>query len=469
MRLGAARGFLESNMAYAAVLQRATLHAGRFLNPTVLLCIAGVILPNALSLGALAAGIGSPPRTGAIIAYATLAIIARLVPAPVTVVLYIAAVVYDAVATIALLFNLAPSEIMLALHLSADLNLFASPLYVAMISGLVLLLGTNIAILTLKRDVLRRGNPAVMMGLALAFAAADFATNTSAHYQFGTLYASGRPMESAAESSGFRPTVLAGGKRNVLLIVVEALGEFADPWRQSVLLQPFQSAELLKRYDVTNGSTTYYGSTTAAEMRELCNTRESYETVLEGKSYVCLPHQMEERGYQTVSLHNFTGNFFQRGHWYPKLGFEKQLFREDLAGFLKRECGGPFRGPCDVDVVPFIGKQLREAKAPTFFYWMTLSTHVPIAAHEGSPRLNCTRDGGPIGQVEVCYMTEMWMDVFEAIGRMTADIPPTEILLVGDHAPPLWSKAGRRLFTPGQVTWVRLTPKAGAQRVSERP
>jgi hypothetical protein len=33
-------------------------------------------------------------------------------------------------------------------------------------------------------------------------------------------------------------------------------------------------------------------------------------------------------------------------------------------------------------------------------------------------------------------------------------------MLVGDHAPPLWSKAGRNLFTPGKVTWVRLTPKA---------
>jgi phosphoglycerol transferase MdoB-like AlkP superfamily enzyme len=120
-------------------------------------------------------------------------------------------------------------------------------------------------------------------------------------------------------------------------------------------------------------------------------------------------------------------------------------------------------------MVPFISRQLREARKPTFFYWMTLSTHVPIAPHEGSPRLNCTREGGPVGQVEVCYMTEMWMDVFESIARMTADIAPTEILLVGDHAPPLWSKAGRRLFTPGQVTWVRLTPKANVQRASERP
>ena len=39
------------------------------------------------------------------------AIIARTVPAPVTIALYVAAAVYDAISTIALLFNLAPSEI----------------------------------------------------------------------------------------------------------------------------------------------------------------------------------------------------------------------------------------------------------------------------------------------------------------------------------------------------------------------
>jgi len=457
-------------MAYAAIPQPTMPRFGWLWNPTLLLCLAGVVLPNALSLGALAAGIGSPPRTTAIIGYATVAVIARIVPAPVTIILFLGTATYDAVATIALLFNLAPSEIMLALHLSADLKLFASPLYVAMISGMMLLLGVNVALLTLKRRVLQQGNAVVLMGFALAFAAADFATNTSPHYQFGTLYASGKPMESAAETSGFREAVLNGGQRNVLMIVVESLGQFTDPWRQSVLLQPFsKNPELLKRYTVSTGSTTYYGSTTAAEMRELCNTRESYETVLEGKDYTCLPHQMEGRGYKTISLHNFTGNFFQRKDWYPRLGFGTQLFRDDVAAYSSRQCGGPFRGPCDVDMVPFIGRQLRDTTKPTFFYWMTLSTHVPIAPHEGSPRLNCTRQGGPIGHAEVCYMTEMWMDVFESLVRMTADIPPTEILLVGDHAPPLWSKAGRRLFTPGQVTWVRLTPKVDAQRVSERP
>jgi phosphoglycerol transferase MdoB-like AlkP superfamily enzyme len=111
---------------------------------------------------------------------------------------------------------------------------------------------------------------------------------------------------------------------------------------------------------------------------------------------------------------------------------------------------------------------LREAKQPTFFYWMTLSTHVPIAPHEGTPRLGCANGGGQIGNVEVCYMTELWMDLFLSVAQLARDLPGTEIMLVGDHAPPLWSKAGRNLFTPGKVTWVRLTPKA-EQKVSQQP
>ena len=67
-------------MADIAVTQPATGRFGRFWSPTVFLCIVGVILPNALSLGALAAGIGSPPRTTAIIAYATVALLSRMVP-----------------------------------------------------------------------------------------------------------------------------------------------------------------------------------------------------------------------------------------------------------------------------------------------------------------------------------------------------------------------------------------------------
>ena len=438
----------------------------RLSNPTLFLCVAGLVLPNALSIGALLLGIGAPPRTTAILAYATVVLIARMVPRPLSVALFLAVAVYDAIATVALLFNLAPSELGLALYLTAELNLFASPLYAGLCFALSVLLVINVAALTLKRDVLKRGRPAVLLGAAIVFAAVDFLENTSPHYHFGTLYAKGQPMDSAAGRSGFSQDVTAGSGRHVLLVVVEGLGHFADPRHQAVLTKAFDDPELRKRYNVSSGTTTYYGSTTAGELRELCDSRESYDRLLGGLRLECLPQLMAARGYRTIAMHGFTGKYFERELWYPKLGFEKQIFGEDIADSAPK-CGSAFRGPCDIDLVAAIGGELRNAKQPTFFYWLTLSTHVPIAPREGTPQLGCDR-GGPMHQVEVCYMSEMWSDVMSGLARLAIDNPATDILIVGDHAPPIWSKAGRGLFTPGKVTWVRLTPNE-ASRLSALP
>jgi hypothetical protein len=448
------------------------LSASRFAwlsSPSFVLCVAGLVLPNMLSLGAFLMGIGAPPRTAAIVAYATVAIAARIMPWPVTVILFLAATAYDAIATIARSFNLAPHEVGMALHLSAELNLFASPLYAALCVSLAVLTVANIVLLVVKRDILRRGNPVVLMGAALVFAAGDFAVNASPHYHFGTLYSTGRPMESAIDSSGFNRAVADdSSRRNVLVVVVEALGQFADSEHEAFLLRSFDDTDLRKRYEVSIGTTTYYGSTTAAELRELCETREPYADIIEGLQLDCLPHRMAARGYRTVALHGFTRTFFERELWYPRIGFQTMIFGEDLVRTMPRRCGGgPFRGLCDLDLVPLIARELRNATQPTFIYWLTLSTHVPIAPREGTPQLGCDQ-GGPMHHVEVCYTAEMWADLMGSLARLTADIPPTDILIVGDHAPPLWSKAGRRLFTPGKVPWVRLTPRE-ASRLSALP
>ena len=431
------------------------------MGPTLILCAVGILLPNALSLISLAAGIGVPPRTAAIVAYAAVVLISRLVPFRATLALFLAVVAYDVISTVALTFGLAPQEIVTALHLLVALKPLASPLYLALGAGLALLLAANVFALRAFRSGMRRGNPVALAGAALVLAGVDVVANTSPHYEFGTLYAAGKPMESAAEDSGFRRGVTAGRDRHALLVLVEALGHFADPAHQALLLKPFDAPALRDRFDVSFGETTYYGSTTAAEMRELCGTRAPYQDVMDGEAFDCLPEQLARRGYRTLALHNFTEAFFDRREWYPGLGFQDGIFGEDLGPRFAARCGGPFRGPCDRDVVAVIAQELRQATTPTFAYWLTFSTHVPIAPGEGTPRLGCEADGGPIGHVEVCQMTELWLDVFEGIARMAAELPPTEILIVGDHAPPLWSRAGRGLFSPGKVSWIRLTPKSG--------
>jgi hypothetical protein len=58
-------------------------------------------------------------------------------------------------------------------------------------------------------------------------------------------------------------------------------------------------------------------------------------------------------------------------------------------------------------------------------------------------------------------MAELWHDFFNAVSKLALDpsIAPAEILIVGDHAPPLWSKLGRAEFAAGKVAWYRLTPR----------
>jgi hypothetical protein len=328
-----------------------------------------------------------------------------------------------------------------------------------LIAGVVALVVANLAFLVGMRKKFRDGNTYVLIGATFAFVALDYAANASPHYQFGTYYGANKKMESAAVDSGFRDAALARQSNNVLLVMVEALGMLTDPAKQAILMQSFADAELLKRYNVKFGSTTYYGSTTAGEMRELCNSRESFQVMKNDNDIVCLPELMRDRGYRTVSMHNFTGIFFDRPEWYPNVGLDKSIFAKNLGGLGLRQCGVAFRGACDVELVPLVAEHLRDTSKPNFFYWLTLSTHTPIAPREGTPRLDCEEDGGAIGHREVCYMVEMWIDLFESIARMTADIPPTEILIVGDHAPPLWSKVGRAQFQPGKVPWIRLTPR----------
>jgi phosphoglycerol transferase MdoB-like AlkP superfamily enzyme len=427
--------------------------------PTLFLCLAGIVLPNAISLAAMVAGTGVPPRTQQIAAYAALAIAARFVAWPITIALYLAILIYDVLSTIALAFNLGLNGLVFQLHHVADLRLLHSPHYVSLIAAALALAIPNIVLLTAKRARLSQGNLGVLFGLAITFVAFDIAANSSPHYQYGKLYSVGKPMESASLSSGFRQAIIGGEKRPVLLVMVESLGLFANPSHRALLAGPLTSDPFAQRYDVTSGSTTYYGATTAAEMRELCATREPYQSLLQGMSIQCLPGEMARLGYRTIAAHNFFAQFFDRNQWYPRLGFGRSIFLEDLADKPVRQCGLLFQAPCDTEVVPLIAEAFRSAKGPTFVYWLTLSTHVPVAPREGTPRLSCEVDGGALGQTEVCFMTEMWIDVLEALTRMAADLPPMEILIVGDHTPPLWNKAGRNLFVPGQVPWFRFSPK----------
>jgi len=430
-------------------------------HPTVLFVTAAVLIPNAVFLVAIAAGIGTPQRFGAIVAYLVVALLARHVPSVVVGVLYAAVLVYDLASTIALLFGLSFLEMFSVLQFAFEVKLFASLFYAVIALGIGVSAAAALALLIRERESVRRARLAAPVLAMFAMLALDVSVNSMPHYHFGAAFAAGQPFSSALKASGFEAKLIQGqAQRTVMVVMVEGLGVFENPALQSVIDSPFTQPEMMARYDVSRGEIAYFGSTTAAEMRELCATRSPYQTVMEGPQPACLPSIMAAQGYRTLSVHGFTAGMFDRSHWYPNIGFQQSLFARDFDQLGLAQCGAVFTGACDTAIADQLAAIIQKSQDPLFLYWLTLNTHIPITPGEHSGRVPCP-NGGVFGDAEVCDMAGMWFDVFDAVARLaTVDAKPAiDILIVGDHAPPLWSRKQRALFKPGLVPWVLLTAK----------
>jgi hypothetical protein len=433
-------------------------------SPNVLLFAGGLLLPNLLSLATLILpiDIGLPPRTDAILFYASLAILARRMPFALTIVLFLCVRALDVVQTLSLMFGLAPTELMAAINHARRIHFFASPLYVVLVFTMVTTTFAALACLS-RRSMLVRGNAFALFVVTLAFGALDFVSNVSPHYAFGSVFGRNQPVQSASEVSGFNVAAGAHGN-NVVVVIVESLGYLTDPAARDRIAAPLYDPAVTKDYLVTEGRTVYYGSTTSGEMRELCNTRTFYTDYVEEHGSSCLPSLLKSRGYASIALHAFSGGMFERERWYPEVGFDKELFGEELLKTTQRSCGGAFVGACDADLAPVIAAESRraaEGSKPRFIYWLTLNTHIPVAPGQALTDFNCRPDGSGFGTKKVCRMAELWHDVFDVVAKVARDpaIGPADVLVVGDHAPPLWSKHGRAQFEPGQVAWYRLQPR----------
>jgi hypothetical protein len=437
----------------------------RLLNsPNMLLFAGGLVLPNLVSLAALipSVDVGLPPRTDVTLFYASLAILARRMPFAWTILLLLCVRTLDVVQTLSLMFGLAPTELMAAIGHARRIHFFASPLYIVLV---VTVSATTLATLAClsRRSMLVRGNAFALFVAALAFGAVDYFSNVSQHYAFGSVFGRNTPVQSASEVSGFNAAAGAHGN-NVVVVMVESLGYLVDQAARERIGAPLYDQSVTKDYVVTEGHTVYYGSTTSGEMRELCNTRTFYTDYVQEHGSSCLPNLLKSRGYASIALHAFSGGMFERENWYPEIGFDKELFGEDLLKTTHRACGGAFQGACDADLAPVIAVESQHAAEngkPRFIYWLTLNTHIPVAPGQALTDFDCAQDGNGYGTVKVCRMAELWHDVFNVVAKIARDpaVGPADILVVGDHSPPLWSKRGRAQFEPGQVAWYRLRPR----------
>lgn len=373
---------------------------------------------------------------------------------------------FDLVFVISGIFGLPPSLIVDSIKHLPTLNLFSFSGYVILAAFLLFVAWLYIALLAKNRDAFRKAS---LVPAFLAFCAVvsiDLSFNPPTKLFASMFFPQPEEVTSATLQTGLDVPGRDGRKGHVLIVMVEGLGAISNPLHQNLLWEIFETEKVRSSFKVTSGTSPYYSSTTAAEARELCMHWGDHRDFRVKPAYDCLPARYRADGYETASFHAYWGSFFNRADWYPKLGFDTLYFRESVGkaelGAPVRTCGLTFKGLCDDDVANVVESFLEQQSGkPKFAYWLTLNTHIPIEAGAATPRLDC-ETGGPFRDRTVCRLTEMWMDLLYRIRdiALNPELKGLEILIVGDHHPPVWTRRGRNVFETGQVPWLHLSPVA---------
>lgn len=425
--------------------------------PTALLIIAGIVIPNALFLGALAAGLAGEPRIAALCAYALL--FALPFPKWSRLVLFPIILIVDTFAVLSGLFGFGVTTLFLNIPYVIDIKAYADPTFAALTALLLVVLLAGIAMILRFNGVFSRGNSSVVLALSLVLIGHDVFAYTGPGSSGSPLLAATPEYGSGVDRSGFRQILNDPQHPHVLFVMAESLGKFTDESQQALVFEKLQQPDIVARYNVTTGTAPFWYSTTAAEMRELCASQENYKDIGPDNDPACLPDMFREAGYDTIAFHGFQSHFFQRQNWYPLVGFQKSVFFDDIQGQLPGRCGNVWRGVCDTELGKHISAMFNQFDKPTFLYWLTLNTHVPVSPGTGTGELNCGKPGARIANAEVCVMTELWRDVTNTVAQVALAHPGIEIFLVGDHRPPLIRRAAREHFSDSEVPWIRLSPK----------
>lgn len=272
------------------------------------------------------------------------------------------------------------------------------------------------------------------------------------------------PVDSATRRAGWFSRIPE--TQNLILVVVESEGDPVNAEWKKLLQSEWVTPELEARYRVEQGSIDFTGATVPGEYRELCGLFSGVlETPVNDTALMrtCLGSQMRQHGLKTIYVHGFAPEMFNRRDWVSRLGFEQEFYHPQLRHAGLPDCGGAFRGTCDASIAKWIGDQLSaDSGHRHLVYWLTLNSHLPVSRDsEASARLHCGDASTIVNDEASCDLIALVMRAEHSVTDLAlrSDLPKTEFVIVGDHAPPFIFKQRRELFSQHEVPYVHLTPR----------
>ncbi|WP_379923423.1 sulfatase-like hydrolase/transferase [Erythrobacter sp. R86502] len=404
--------------------------------------------------------IGGPPRVMSIFVFGAAGLLVRNQPWWVRCLTFIAALAYAVILSVGSLFNLSIFALSRSIVFMSELNALNSAEYVAIGAGLTGIVVTAVWLLRrpAKLDDWRAiAIAAICVAVVMLF---DVAVSQGARGHYKRVHSADAVFSSAVSQTD----LVAGAsedRRHLLIVMVESLGApVSNREMQRLIFARYKDSAVRSRFAISHGTTTFFGSTTSGEIRELCGRWGDYDELVTRRDTTCLPAQLSRQGYETTAYHSFSGHFFDREQWYPNTGFDKQFFRNDLLQGGAETCGGVFPGVCDRDVPRQLAAHLKAANKPQFVYWLTVNSHLPVPEKNNLRTEDCARLSPRLANEHpfICRQIAIWDSIDAAMVReiTAADFPPTDILFVGDHMPPYFDRKSRTQFAPDRVPWLLL-------------
>lgn len=251
---------------------------------------------------------------------------------------------------------------------------------------------------------------------------------------------------------------------NVVLVLLESWGEATEPALADRLISPYHDPSILLHYTVRTGSVPFSGTTVSGEARELCQSGLAFGIlgIDAQQAAKCLPSRFRAQGYRTVAAHGYRGSMFSRDQWYPRMGFDEMDFGPQFDRMGLPRCNGAFPGTCDAAIASWIGAKFDSAQKPTFFYWVTLNSHLPVLEDPNAATDPvCTPLDAADRSTPLCDWMHLVYTVHASIRDLALrpGLPPTAFVVVGDHAPPFAQEQLRGHFSPERVPYIVLWPR----------
>ncbi len=250
-----------------------------------------------------------------------------------------------------------------------------------------------------------------------------------------------------------------------LLIIVESMGLIDDTIKRKAYQQSISDIFKRKHWKTSWGQTSFTGSTTSAELRELLNCVGDYQYFLKkniANDFISIFQIKSEQGFHTNAIHSYKGDMFLRNIWWKNIGVEEVFFRENVQALfnykLKLNYNSSFISLNDEDAFDFI-QSVTSNKRKSFSYFLTENGHLPfmsnietpISSHlfnienEGSLSQEAKNQHKRISNFLIYVASNLDFNKFQSI------------LIVGDHMPPFVKKDDRKFYNNQFVPYCIVT------------